>query len=100
MLRRFFGYVFAIFLILFMIAVWFQNYYFVNEILQEGMVIEVWNKPPSRQVKEAKLWKEAALRFEQENPEIKINGIQREYSPQEFVTAMAGGKGPDRLPPP
>ena len=95
MLRRFFGYVFAIFLILFMIAVWFQNYYFVNEILQEGMVIEVWNKPPSRQVKEAKLWKEAALRFEQENPEIKINGIQREYSPQEFVTAMAGGKGPD-----
>jgi len=95
MLRKIGGYIFFMFLAIFMVAVWFQNYYFVNEIPKEGLILEVWNKPPSRRIKERKLWKETVLRFEQENPDIKINGVEREFSPQEFVTAMAGGKGPD-----
>ncbi|MBN1594853.1 sugar ABC transporter substrate-binding protein [candidate division FCPU426 bacterium] len=95
MLRKIGTYLLAFGLGIFMVAVWFQNYYFINEIPREGLVLEVWNKPPSRQVKEGKLWKETVLRFEQEYPHIKINSVEREFSPQEFVTAMAGGKGPD-----
>ncbi|MCD4812067.1 sugar ABC transporter substrate-binding protein [bacterium] len=95
MLRKIFGILFLISLSVFMLAVWFQNYYFVNEVPKQGLVLEVWNKPPSRQEKERRLWKETVMRFEQENPRIKINGIEREFSPQEFVTVMAGGKGPD-----
>jgi|GEM_PF-713340 len=82
-------------LALFMISVWLQNYYFVSDIPRTGLVLEVWNKPHSRQAKELKLWKETKLRFEQAYPDIKIKGVEREFSPQEFVTAMAGGKGPD-----
>ncbi|MEW6517548.1 MAG: sugar ABC transporter substrate-binding protein [candidate division FCPU426 bacterium] len=95
MLRKIIGTLFFILLGVFMLAVWFQNYYFVNEVTSRGLTLQVWNKPPSRQEKEAQLWKENILRFEQEEPDIKINSIEREFSPQEFVTAMAGGKGPD-----
>ncbi len=95
MLRKIGWILFTIALSGFMLVVWLQNYYFVSEVPKEGQVLEVWNKPPSRQVKELKLWKESILRFEQENPGIKIKGVERQYSPQEFVTAMAGGKGPD-----
>jgi ABC-type glycerol-3-phosphate transport system substrate-binding protein len=83
-------------LAVFMFAVWLQNYYFISDLMpRAGVAIEVWNKPPSRQTKELQLWKETVLRFEQEYPNIKIKGVEREFSPQEFVTAMAGGKGPD-----
>lgn len=96
MLKRILGWLFVAALAVFMVAVWLQNYYFVTDVSPRGgLVLEVWNKPPSRQVKELKLWKETVLRFEQENPAIKIRGVEREFSPQEFVTAMAGGKGPD-----
>lgn len=96
MLRRILWGLFISALLLFMAGVWLQNYYFVTDVTpRSGTVLEVWNKPSSRQTKELKLWKETVLRFEQENPEIKIKGIEREFSPQEFVTAMAGGKGPD-----
>jgi multiple sugar transport system substrate-binding protein len=96
MLKRILGWLFAAALAVFMVAVWLQNYYFVSDVApRAGLVLEVWNKPPSRQTKELKLWKETVLRFEQENPTLKIRGVEREFSPQEFVTAMAGGKGPD-----
>ncbi len=95
MLRKIGGIIFFTFLGIFMLSVWFQNYYFVSEVASDGLVLEVWNKPPSRQVKERKLWEETVLRFEQENPDIKVNGLELRFSPQEFVTAMAGGKGPD-----
>ncbi len=95
MLRKIGWIIFAVILSGFMLVVWLQNYYFVSAVPKEGLVLEVWNKPPSRQVKELKLWKESVLRFEHENPGIKIRGVERQYSPQEFVTAMAGGKGPD-----
>ncbi len=96
MLRKIFWGLFIFLLAAFMFSVWLQNYYFVTEVSpQAHIVLEAWNKPPSRQVKELKLWKETVLRFEQEHPDIKIKGVEREFSPQEFVTAMAGGKGPD-----
>jgi ABC-type glycerol-3-phosphate transport system substrate-binding protein len=96
MLRKIVGITFLAGLAVFMFGVWLQNYYFVTDIPPNAeVVLEVWNKPPSRQVKELKLWKETVLRFEQENPDIRIRGIEREFLPQDFVTAMAGGKGPD-----
>lgn len=96
MLRKIFGFTFLFFLAIFLAGVWLQNYYFVSDFQPAGtQLLEVWNKPPSRQVKELKLWKEGVLRFEQAYPEIKIKGVEREFSPQEFVSAMAGGKGPD-----
>jgi ABC-type glycerol-3-phosphate transport system substrate-binding protein len=96
MLRKILGIIFLAGLAMFMFVVWLQNYYVVsNEASNGGLVLEVWNKPPSRQVKELQLWKETVLRFEQENPHIKIRGVEREFLPQDFVTAMAGGKGPD-----
>jgi len=82
-------------LFIFMVAIWFQNYYFVSRFPREGLILEVWNKPSARQVKARKIWKETLLRFEQEFPDIKIKGLERKFSPQEFITAMAGGKGPD-----
>jgi ABC-type glycerol-3-phosphate transport system substrate-binding protein len=95
MLKKIFWFFLNAVLVIFMVSVWLQNYYFVSDTPQHGLVLEVWNKPHSRQEKELKLWKETVLRFEQINPEIKIKGVEREFSPQEFVTAMAGGKGPD-----
>jgi len=96
MLKKIFWTLFGFGLLIFMVGVWLQNYYFVSDVTPgDGIVLEVWNKPPSRQTKELKLWKETVLRFEQDNPDVKIKGVEREFSPQEFVTAMAGGKGPD-----
>jgi ABC-type glycerol-3-phosphate transport system substrate-binding protein len=98
MLRKIIGILFLAGLAVFMAGVWLQNYYFVSEVAPDAeVVLEVWNKPPSRQVKELKLWKETVLRFEQENPDIRIRGVEREFLPQDFVTAMAGGKGPDLM---
>lgn len=95
MIRKIGWILFGSILIGFMFVVWLQNYYFVTDTNKEGQVIEVWNKPPSRLVKERKLWEESVLRFENKYPGLKIKGVERQYSPQEFVTAMAGGKGPD-----
>ncbi|NTV52195.1 MAG: sugar ABC transporter substrate-binding protein [Candidatus Firestonebacteria bacterium] len=98
MLRKIAGIVFLIVLAAFMLVVWLQNYYMVSsDAPGDGLVLEVWNKPSSRQVKELQIWKETILRFEQENPGIKIKGVEREFLPQDFVTAMAGGKGPDLM---
>jgi ABC-type glycerol-3-phosphate transport system substrate-binding protein len=98
MLRKIAGIVFLAGLAVFMFTVWLRNYYVVSNDSPNGeMVLEVWNKPPSRQVKELQLWKETVLRFEQDNPNIKIKGVEREFLPQDFVTAMAGGKGPDLM---
>jgi len=41
------------------------------------------------------IWEESVKQFEMENPGIRIEGVEREYQPEEFITVMAGGKGPD-----
>lgn len=96
MIRKIGLIIFAVILTSFMLMVWLQNYYFIsNPNNESGLVLEVWNKPPSRLVKERKLWEESILQFEQKHPGIKVRGVERQYAPQEFITAMAGGKGPD-----
>lgn len=58
-------------------------------------VLTVWNMPPKSLPRQRRLWEETAARFEQIHPYIRLNGVEREYRPEEFITAMAGGKGPD-----
>lgn len=62
--------------------------------------LSVWNMPPDSDANYKKLWVESTGYFEQDNPGVKIKGISREYKPQEFVSVMASGKGPDiaRIP--
>jgi ABC-type glycerol-3-phosphate transport system substrate-binding protein len=62
--------------------------------------LTVWNMPPEADAMYKQLWDEAVTNFEKLNPGIRINGISREYKPQEFVSVMASGKGPDiaRIP--
>lgn len=57
--------------------------------------ITVWNMPPKSLPLDRQLWEESVAEFEKANPDIKIEGVEREYQPEEFVTVMAGGKGPD-----
>ncbi len=57
--------------------------------------IEVWDVPPRSLPLQRKLWEETVRRFEELHPEIRILGVERQYSPEEFITVMAGGKGPD-----
>ncbi len=65
-----------------------------------GAELSVWNMPPDSDKFYRQLWNEATQSFERMNPGVKIRGISREYKPQEFVSVMASGKGPDvvRIP--
>lgn len=62
--------------------------------------ISVWNMPPESDGLYRQIWNEATANFERMNPGVEIRGISREYKPQEFVSVMASGKGPDvvRIP--
>ena len=51
--------------------------------------------PSSADEKLLQVWTEETDTFEKMFPGVKINGISREYKPQEFVSVMASGKGPD-----
>lgn len=57
--------------------------------------LTLWNMPPKSLPLDRQIWEETVAHFEQANPQIKIEGVEREYQPEEFVTVMAGGKGPD-----
>jgi len=57
--------------------------------------LTLWNMPPKSLPKERKLWEETVKAFEKENPGIRVEGVEREYRAEEFITVMAGGKGPD-----
>lgn len=69
-------------------------------VLCYGIELSVWNMPPESDRLYRQLWNEATQNFERMNPGVKIKGISREYKPQEFVSVMASGKGPDvvRIP--
>ena len=58
-------------------------------------VLTVWNMPSSADEKQLQVWTEEKETFEKMFPNVRINGISREYKPQEFVSVMASGKGPD-----
>ncbi len=62
--------------------------------------IVVWNMPTEADTLQKKVWDEEVKAFETANPGVKVRGISREYKPQEFVSVMASGKGPDvvRIP--
>jgi len=57
--------------------------------------LTLWDVPPKSLPLDRQIWEETVARFEQANPDIKIEGEERQYQPEEFVTVMAGGKGPD-----
>jgi multiple sugar transport system substrate-binding protein len=57
--------------------------------------LTLWNVPPKSLPNDRRIWEETKSRFETANPGIKIEGVEREYRPEEFVTVMASGKGPD-----
>src|SRR5579864_1486003 len=57
--------------------------------------LTMWNVPPKSLPLDRQIWEETVKEFEAENPTIKIEGVEREYQPEEFITVMAGGKGPD-----
>ncbi|HUO57704.1 MAG TPA: sugar ABC transporter substrate-binding protein [bacterium] len=65
--------------------------------LQDKTVVHLtlWNMPPKSLPLDRQIWEETVRQFESENPGIKIEGVEREYQPEEFITVMAGGKGPD-----
>jgi ABC-type glycerol-3-phosphate transport system substrate-binding protein len=62
--------------------------------------LTVWNMPSASDKLHKQLWDEETSYFEKMNPGVSVKGISREYKPQEFVSVMASGKGPDvaRIP--
>ena len=57
--------------------------------------LTLWNVPPKSLPNDRLIWEETRARFETENTNIKIEGVEREYRPEEFITVMASEKGPD-----
>src|SRR5579883_2307286 len=57
--------------------------------------LTIWDLPPKSLPLDRQIWEETVAPFEQSTPDIKIEGVERQYQPEEFVTVMAGGKGPD-----
>ncbi len=57
--------------------------------------LTLWDLPPKSLPLDRQVWEETVQRFESANPDIKVEGVERQYQPEEFVTVMAGGKGPD-----
>jgi multiple sugar transport system substrate-binding protein len=57
--------------------------------------LTVWNMPSSADSLQLKVWQEETDTFEKMYPGVTVKGISREFKPQEFVSVMASGKGPD-----
>jgi multiple sugar transport system substrate-binding protein len=57
--------------------------------------LTLWNEPPKSLPLDRKLWEEEVAQFEAQNKDIHVEGLERDYQPEEFVTVMSGGKGPD-----
>jgi ABC-type glycerol-3-phosphate transport system substrate-binding protein len=65
-----------------------------------ALTLTVWDRPPVARPQERQIWDAEAADFEssyksQTGQEVHVNGISRQYIQQQFVTVMAGGKGPD-----
>ena len=73
---------------------------FSSTLFAGATELDVWNMPTEADKHQRKVWEEGVHKFQMQYPKIKINGISREYKPQEFVSVMASGKGPDvvRIP--
>jgi ABC-type glycerol-3-phosphate transport system substrate-binding protein len=56
--------------------------------------LTVWNQPPEARPAERQLWDQEAAEFSQASG-IEVKPIARDYIQQQFVSVMAGGKGPD-----
>jgi multiple sugar transport system substrate-binding protein len=56
--------------------------------------ITVWNQPPEARPAERQVWDEEAAAFTQASG-VQVRPISRHYIQQQFVSVMAGGKGPD-----
>ena len=56
--------------------------------------ISVWNQPPEARPAERQVWDEESAAFSQASG-IQVRPIARHYIQQQFVSVMAGGKGPD-----
>src|SRR5258708_5005577 len=63
--------------------------------LAEALELTVWNRPAVARANERQIWDREKADFESKNPGITIRPISRDYIQQQFVTVMAGGKGPD-----
>jgi multiple sugar transport system substrate-binding protein len=65
--------------------------------LREKTVVHLtlWNVPPKSLPLDRQIWEQTVQDFQEANPGIIIEGVEREYQPEEFITVMAGGKGPD-----
>lgn len=59
------------------------------------LAFTTWNVPPASLPKERKIWDETIQRFTASHPGVRVDGFERDYHPAEFISAMAGGKGPD-----
>src|SRR6056297_3582493 len=66
----------------------------------KAIELSIWNMPPEADKNRRVIWEETVEKFQTRYPKVKVNGISREYKPQEFVSVMASGKGPDivRIP--
>ncbi|MCX8094326.1 MAG: hypothetical protein N3E50_09215, partial [Candidatus Goldbacteria bacterium] len=75
-------------------------YFFFISLSFSEIILNVWNMPIEADRLQRQVWDEEVKQFEQTYNTIKIKGIAREYKPQEFVSVMASGKGPDivRIP--
>ncbi|HXB97690.1 MAG TPA: sugar ABC transporter substrate-binding protein [bacterium] len=56
--------------------------------------ISVWNQPPDARPAERQIWDEEAKAFSEASG-VQVHPIARHYIQQQFVSVMAGGKGPD-----
>jgi multiple sugar transport system substrate-binding protein len=67
---------------------------------EEQVDLYTWNMPAAADKMQRQVWEEEVNGFSTFYPNVKIHGISREYSPQEFVSVMSSGKGPDivRIP--
>ncbi len=67
---------------------------------EAAIVLNAWNMPPAADAQQRLIWDEEVQSFKNFYRDVEINGISREYKPQEFVSVMASGKGPDivRIP--
>lgn len=59
-----------------------------------AVTLTVWNQPPRARPAERQLWDEEAAAYAQASGNT-VRAIARDYVQQQFVSVMAGGKGPD-----
>ncbi len=66
----------------------------------QALDLTVWNRPPVARPDERDIWDQELASFQESwrrkgGQELNVRAVSREYIQQQFVTVMAGGKGPD-----